>query len=431
MDCAICCETINKTTRKAVSCILCNHTACMSCTKQYLLQSVHQAHCMSCRKEWTVDILNKLIPKSFLKNEYRDMRETVLFEEEKTYLPELLKEAEREKNINSLTKDKKEIEILIKENDDNEDQFVRTQRETDRALKSKLDKIIVKRNKLISKPIKDDSPPVVIMKCPMGTCRGFLSNKYHCGLCDTQVCKDCHMKTDDEHKCNPDDVATVVELKRSTRPCPKCTTRIYKIDGCDQMFCVQCHTAFSWNTGREEHGVVHNPHYFEKLRAGGIQEIRHRQNHGWCGAMPDYRQVVNRLSLFSQKDKDMMFHLYQQVVHHRQVTMAQLVERREKRYERIKYLIGDIEEKKFKQKLFVNYQSGLRRQEEHRILDSYVTISEEIFREMAGDRISPDETYSQLLLLRELTYTAIVDLDNKYDHKGLVAPSHILHASHM
>jgi len=430
MDCNICCEKLNKSTRKPVTCGLCQHTACMACTKQYLLQSVHQAHCMSCRKEWTMDMLTDVMPKSFLNEEYRSMRETVLFEEEKTYLPDFLEEAERMKKLDGFNEMIRSIEKSMKDNEDNEDQLVRTQREKNRELVKQRDEVYIKIHVLRNKTQKEEKREVV-MKCPIGECRGFLSSKFHCGMCETQVCKDCHLKQDEEHKCNQDDVATVSELKRSTRPCPKCNVRIYKTDGCDQMFCVQCHTAFSWNTGKEEQGVIHNPHYFETLRAGGIHEIRHRQEHGGCGYIPTFYNINKRICVLSRTEQDTVQNIYQQTVHHRQVTLPRLVIRVNRDMDRIKYLMGDMEEKKFKQKLYVHHQSGLRRQEEHRILDSYVTISEELFRELAsfkGDILhtQASELLQQLVLLRDLTHKAVNSLDKKFTHKGILSARDII-----
>jgi hypothetical protein len=103
-----------------------------------------------------------------------------------------------------------------------------------------------------------------IKPCPAKDCRGFLSNKWICGLCNTVVCKDCHeikgvkskidiIKEDEvenevknevdseskdenndrfNHKCDQNNIETAKALDRETKGCPKCGTRIYKIDGC-------------------------------------------------------------------------------------------------------------------------------------------------------------------------------------------------------
>jgi hypothetical protein len=73
------------------------------------------------------------------------------------------------------------------------------------------------------------------------------------------------------HVCTADNIATVQELRRNAKQCPECRVYISKVDGCDQMFCVSCHTAFSWNTGQRINGPIHNPHYFEvRARLGNV-----------------------------------------------------------------------------------------------------------------------------------------------------------------
>jgi len=47
------------------------------------------------------------------------------------------------------------------------------------------------------------------------------------------------------------------------------------VRNCDQMFCVSCHTAFSWDRGTIEKGVIHNPHFYQwqkTLQATAVTE---------------------------------------------------------------------------------------------------------------------------------------------------------------
>lgn len=373
--------------------------------------------------------MNDNFPKTFLKNEYRDNRELVYFKEEETHLPVLQPLAEFRKKIDGLTDLIKTKNNEIKANDDNEDQFVRTQRETDRTLKKELESLEQKRkNELLKKAVVAEKR-VVVMKCPVGECKGFLDSKFYCGLCNTHVCSDCHgNKGDDEHKCNKDDVATIKELNRTTKPCPSCHTRIFKTDGCDQMFCIQCHTAFSWTTGRVETGVIHNPHYLEELRAGKIQHQRHQPHQGGCGVMRNVHEVIsvyrdfcknNQLGLEERnKISRSVEYFYQRLVHHRAVTLPEFTRVVDREDERINYLTGKLDEKKFKQRLYVHRKSSQRKIEEQQIVDNMVNTGEAIFREFRVDNVV--ESILQFKNLMLLYSEALQQIEKKYQHKGMV-----------
>lgn len=109
----------------------------------------------------------------------------------------------------------------------------------------------------------------IICKCLNKNCNGYIfSENYKCDLCNTKICKKCHiLLTKTSHICNKDDVENVEYVKKNSKNCPNCFMPISKIEGCDQMWCVACHTAFSWETGRivKNKDKIHNPHYFEWL----------------------------------------------------------------------------------------------------------------------------------------------------------------------
>ena len=405
----------------------------MTCQKRYLLDSIQEPHCMSCKKVWSLEFMNENFTQSFMKKEYRENRETIFFKEEETHFPAILPVAEHRKKIDDVDSQITAKKSEMKANDENEDQMVRDQRAIHRGLVDELDILMTRRRKLVSKDVSAEKREVV-MKCPLGECRGFLDARFFCAMCDSQVCRDCHVKKDEteqKHECKKDDVATIQELNRSTKPCPKCHTRIFKTDGCDQMFCVQCHTPFSWKTGQVETGVIHNPHYFEQLRAGNIVHQRHQPHQGGCGAMRDALQVrriaekaFKKVPIDEEKRlNDEIFHYYQQLVHYRAVYLPRFTIVVDRTDERIKFLTGKLDEKKFKQRLYVHRQSLVRQIEEQQILDTCVNAGEDIFRLLTeGNAIV---SVTQLRNLFELTCQAFKELDKKYQHKGLLPPSSI------
>jgi len=429
-ECSICLEPFNKMTRKAMSCEFCHHTSCASCNKRYILESFQTPHCMSCRRECSLSFLVSL-GKKWCNEEYRAMRETMLLEHEKTFLPALQVRASYQKKYNQFDRKLKSKHAEAKENEKNIDQLVRTQMATRERIKGEID-VICNEWRQVEHPLLisdgESRRVAVVMKCTIGECRGFLTSQrghYKCELCDSHICKECHCVKADGHECKADDVATVAELERSTKPCPSCHIRIYKIDGCDQMFCLQCHTAFSWRTGQIETGVIHNPHYFEALRAGNIRDPRHYREHGGCGPIPTFTSIRPIVATLDAPSQDRMTNMYQRLSHLRTVTLPlyNRADDNEVERDRINYLIDEITETKFKAKLFVRHQRAQRKREEREILESYVGIGEEMFRTLTRDNAL--EIVQQLMAITQVSYDAVKRIDEKYQHKGLIQPSDI------
>jgi hypothetical protein len=217
----------------------------------------------SCGKEWSRKFIKEKFTNSFLTNEYKEHLETILFNKEKALLPAtqlIVEEKIRKQNI------KKEMRNI--------DDLIHELQKQKRDLEAKL------YNRTYTKEKTDENVHRFVRQCPADGCRGFLSTQWKCGLCENWTCPDCHElkgpKRDCEHTCDPNSVETAKLLSKDSKPCPKCQSLIFKIEGCDQMWCTQCRTAFSWRTGKlETH--IHNPHYYEWMRKnnGGVVPRTH------------------------------------------------------------------------------------------------------------------------------------------------------------
>ena len=162
--------------------------------------------------------------------------------------------------------------------------------------------------------------------CPQNDCRGYIqplpgNHRLGCSLCQTECCIKCHIivknKEDDKnaavidgedeekskdkpkHVCKQEDIDTVKQLKKDTKDCPRCHALIFKISGCDVMFCTSCNTAFSWNSGTIlDANRVHNPHLAQFLARGGNVNREQLNNHEQCPMDRERIRDINRLCTF-------------------------------------------------------------------------------------------------------------------------------------
>lgn len=335
-SCEVCVEKLNRSTRKAICCSKCEYTVCRTCCETYILGSGKIAGCMNCKVTWDQKFLTESFTKRFLANEYRTLRTRLLLDTERQLYPQTQALIEYNVQLMAIHKEISRLNValtikrtlrmdLLKRLNVLQRQRQQKDGFTKEIVQKQLDKIeqelqdnaddyeqnlqhfneAVDKKKQLETNFRLNNVAVT-KKCPSVDCRGFLNNDFVCGLCNSVVCKTCHELTDNanakmcsEHVCDPDAVANVRLIEAETRNCPKCMIKISKIDGCDQIFCTQCHTAFSWNTGLIETGTIHNPHYIEMLRQGkslhrNLLEIR-------CGREIDTAFIETNCSIASDK----------------------------------------------------------------------------------------------------------------------------------
>lgn len=426
MECIVCCEPYNKSKRKQITCSFCNYSACTSCIKTYLLDSFHKPHCMNCKKEWIHDFLTTHLG-AFMKKEYRNKREVLLLEREKSFIPQLIPLAERDKKVNMINKHIKHLqdELIEWYNDiythrRNMERYNILKQEK-KEIKSTIHSLMELRTNLYSTKIREERK-TFIMKCIVHECKGFLSSRYKCGLCSIVVCKECHTEMDQEHKCNEDTVSTIQELKKSTKPCPSCQCPIYKTEGCDQMWCIQCHTAFSWKTGRVELGIVHNPHYFEYMKTRG--DVPRNPLDIVCGGLVDYNKVYELIMRHAYSPDQITFirTLYEDLAHYREDTLRIRLPNEQEQVNNsdvlLRYIMDEISEHHLKSVLYVREQKRQRGLEERQILEAYVSVCEEAFRKLVQNHYNFYEFLHETEEIKSYTKKGIYSVEDRYQHKG-------------
>jgi hypothetical protein len=332
--CPICTENYTDKLRKVVTCAKCEAQACRKCVAQYLLRATQDPHCMACRVEWDGEFLASVMTTAFCNHALRAHRADVLIEREKGFLPETVPYVEEHRRHEKVRTDMAQNAKAVL------------------ALREQIRKL-QRANLALHRSMAQSATPErqhFVRGCPVEGCRGFLSTAWKCGVCEAYVCSRCHapkaQRDDPDHLCDADAVRTAELLMRETKPCPSCAVSISKIDGCDQMWCTNCHTPFSWRTGARERGVVHNPHFFEWHRRTHGQVPRHPQDRP-CGddhiALYELQRLCDRV-MYARFANVLRTLYHIEDLHLRRVPNAQA----ENRTLRIRYLLQELDEAAWK-----------------------------------------------------------------------------------
>jgi hypothetical protein len=338
----------------------------------------------------------------FMNKTYKEHRENVLLDREKSLMPETQNFVELEIKIRKLsgqtmviqhaiTRLRREI-LRVKTQDLGiENEFM--------AGEKRLELVSELRNTLYIKKAAYDSidehmkflsvyryghrevnrfKRLFVRACPVSDCKGFLGTDWKCGICEKVTCKECHeVIVGDDHACDPNSVETARLLARDSRPCPKCACMIFKIDGCDQMWCTQCHTAFSWRHGTIVTSIIHNPHYYDYLRAAGT--LPRNPLDVPCGGLPDW-------SILRQFRID--HSVYRLPIHADQVLRHVFAYREfdptRNRELRIKFMMNELSADKFKTLIQRDEKSRQKNSDVYNVLEMFSTVMTDLFQKLAG-----------------------------------------------
>tara|TARA_B100001093_G_C26857891_1_gene1028339 strand:+ start:198 stop:2183 length:1986 start_codon:yes stop_codon:yes gene_type:complete len=298
--CDICDFPFTKQLRKPVHCSKCNLVSCLQCNKTYLLGK-KDLHCMGCKVGWTDAHASDYLG-SFIHKDYRQHTTQLLWEMQKARMPETMPAVEREIKIRKMKEEEMKITVKMEE----ARKAWTNLQDMQRQIRHNIAHGIVDGS---TKSDMEKKKKEFVRACPVNDCPGFLSSQWKCGVCETWTCKECMevigKDKQAEHVCNPDVLASAQLLKKETKPCPSCSAAIYKISGCDQMWCTQCKVAFSWRTGLKVTGVIHNPHFYEWQKQSG----ENRANPGAiaCGGLPgaaQFNQILELLNLHQFYEND-------------------------------------------------------------------------------------------------------------------------------
>jgi hypothetical protein len=304
MSCGVCCEKYNKSTHSKITCEFagCGYEACKICIRTYLLGTTNDPHCMNCKNQWTTKFLVESLNRSYIDNDYKKHRKNLLVEREISRTPELMVLVERTKLVEE---EYKELALI----EEDYEKMRKMLNEKRIAIGEKQARIYRIKN---GEDAEKDERKKFIMPCPGDDCKGYLSTQYKCQLCKLYVCPDCFeiigYTKEDDHTCKEDNLKSAELIKKETKGCPQCGVRIFKISGCDQMWCTECKVAFSWTSGKVIlNAVIHNPHFYQYMQnnsSGGVAP----RNPGdvLCGGLLAHTNLRHIQSHLSNIDKKMI-----------------------------------------------------------------------------------------------------------------------------
>jgi hypothetical protein len=394
-----------------VICPFCKIEICETCFQYSLTMELKNSTCIYCHERLSLEFILSNNENDWCKKIFIPFFENLCLETEKNLLPSTVNKYKKYleiKNIKAKIKDlpsNKNIEFMLKK------QIKKIKTENKEIYNIELNKKIIDRNLIkdnLQKKLSDlenkkiivkKEETIYISKCTYQNCRGYINKSYFCDLCNNSICKAC-MKikaNNEEHICNKDDISSALFIKESSKPCPKCYVSIFKISGCNQMFCTNCKTVFDWISLKIDTGSVHNQHYFEWLTTLNNTSNEQRLENIACGNIVDIYPIgLSKIdNNYINKRKFTKIFLLNREFHGEIINEIRLKMKNNFEKYRIEFLDNQLSEELWKKKIAKDTIESEKIKSIIEILELYITITSDYIRKFAYEQINQKDFFKQ------------------------------------
>lgn len=413
-QCPICVSNVKAS--RMMTCPSCHEEICFGCVSKYLLTiNEGEDKCMSCQNTLDRAFIIRSLPPSLVFTTLKKHREDFLYEKEKAMLPATMPLLQLEDDHKLLSvekanvflemkplkfqKEKLEIEIRQATRNKQDTTHLKEERKTvSQALKEIKHKLYDVNKRLdanyvqqlfIRNPnasVKQSEAAVlnIMCPCPCGSCRGYVvandtGRGGSCGVCHADVCGKCYCLTNttngEPHECNKDDIESVKLIKKECKACPQCGVLSRKTEGCSQVWCMMCKTAWDWNTQRVDRGWVHATDYYNYLRTNNIT-IAPVCDDG----NPAYMLLhLHSTGICTAKEADNVSTFCRRVAAYRE-HLNDVIQPPDNTDIRLRYLRNEIDEVGFKRVLYKRDKEYIFKQEVHKIHAAWTQVMQDLTR---------------------------------------------------
>lgn len=362
-DCPICASSVKSSA--CLPCRTCDYRACYKCYKTYA-----QAQCMNCSAQFTKAFLRQHLGVTFINSTIRKKAEATLLQRERALIPMTQPLADWER-LRRTEQDKSRFGIYPE---------------------------------IPPKPVLDANQTFhSFFPCPIRQCRGFVSGS-SCGVCHTAICPECREPKPPGHTCTRETVDTLKAILSSSRPCPRCGVPIHRTEGCNHMKCTHCKANWNWETGQLMNFTTN--HHYDNVESFARNVVtREPLNQEQSQARPEEPEDMTSFTILYDRirpdDQDPALH--SSPLWHALYTDPQTVRLIKKsKYEerplitknkdalvdvRVKYMIEDITETKWVQRLYILETNLERDLHTARVLNLYLATVREyqnrLYRQLA------------------------------------------------